>query len=266
VLGREVDDVERRLRLREFRKERMQRYLEKRSELDESLEEVFDQRTLLALYELLNTGRLREVMGVISAGKESRVYHGVAGDGSETAVKIYLTSSAEFRRNRLQYVVDDPRFKSIPRDFRKFVYLWAKREFANLVDAYNAGVSVPKPIVQRENILVMQFLGENGVRYPLLVEEEFESDELKMIWGQLLENAAKMYKRAALVHGDLSEYNVVIGRGPVVYIIDFAQAVKLGHPLAETLLLRGVETLARFFKKRGVSVDVEEAVRVIKSG
>ncbi len=260
------DEVEERLRQREYRKERMQRYLEKRSELDESLEEVFDQRTLLALYDLLNTGRLREVMGVISAGKESRVYHGVAGDGSETAVKIYLTSSAEFRRNRLQYVVDDPRFKSIPRDFRKFVYLWAKREFANLVDVYNAGVSVPKPIVQKENILVMQFLGENGVRYPLLVEEDFELDELRMIWEQLVDNMAKMYRKASIVHGDLSEYNVVVARGPTVYIIDFAQAVKLGHPLAEPLLAKGVETLSKFISKRGVSVDVDETLRMIKSG
>ncbi|MCS7133852.1 MAG: serine protein kinase RIO [Candidatus Caldarchaeum sp.] len=258
-----IERLEKRLRQREFRKERQQRYLEKRSELDESLEEVFDQRTLLTLYDLLNVGHLREVYGVISAGKESRVYHGVASDGAEVAVKIYLISSAEFRRNRLQYVAEDPRFKTIPTDFRKFIYLWARREYANIVEAFQANVAVPKPYVQKENVLVMQFLGENGVRYPLLVEETFEPDELENIREQLIENIRKLYHEADMVHGDLSEYNVVVAKNLQVYLIDMAQAVKRGHPLAETLLAKGVETLCNFFNKRGLHTDSEDMVREI---
>lgn len=261
-----VDDLEKKLRQKEYRKERQQRYLVKRSELDESLEEVFDQRTLLSLYDLLNTGKLRQVMGVISAGKESRVYHGVAGDGSETAVKIYLVSSAEFRRNRLQYVVDDPRFKSIPGDFRKFIYLWSRREYANLVEAFEAGVAVPKPIAQKENILVMQFLGENGVRYPLLVEESFEYDELENIEHQIVENLRKLYHGAELVHGDLSEYNIVVAKDLKAYLIDLAQAVKTSHPLARHLLQKGVNTLCNFFNKHGLKCDADYMIGEIVEG
>jgi serine/threonine-protein kinase RIO1 len=95
---------ERKLRRKEYSKEREQRYLIKRSELEESLEEVFDRQTLLTLYDMLNTGKLKQVMGVVSAGKESRVYHGVGGNGEEFAVKIYLISSAEFRLESLPLV------------------------------------------------------------------------------------------------------------------------------------------------------------------
>ncbi|MEM1953131.1 MAG: serine protein kinase RIO [Candidatus Caldarchaeum sp.] len=258
-----VEDLEKKLRQKEYRKERQQRYLIKRSELDESLEEVFDQKTLLSLYDLLNTGKLRQVMGVISAGKESRVYHGISGDGVEAAVKIYLVSSAEFKRNRLQYVVDDPRFKSIPGDFRKFIYLWSRREYANLVEAFEAGVAVPKPLAQKENILVMQFLGEKGMRYPLLVEESFEYDELENILRHVVENLRKLYHGAELVHGDLSEYNIIVAKDLKAYIIDLAQAVKTSHPLARQLLEKGTSTLCNFFNKHGLKCEPDYILQEI---
>ena len=257
---------EKKLRQREFTKEREQRYLIRRSELDESLEEVFDRQTLLTLYDMLNTGRLKRVMGVVSAGKESRVYHGLGGSGEELAVKIYLISSAEFRRNRLQYVVNDPRFKAIPRDFRKFVHLWSEREFSNLVEAYESGVPVPKPYTQSKNILVMEFLGENGVRYPLLQEEEFDLDELRSIYSQVVEALSKLYAGAGLVHGDLSQYNIMVGRGLKVYLIDLAQAVKTTHPMAEAYLRRGVETLGNFFRRAGLEIDVEKFLHGVRGG
>jgi serine/threonine-protein kinase RIO1 len=55
---------EKKLRRKEYTKEREQRYLIKRSELDESLEEVFDRQTLLTLYDMLNTWKLKQVMGL----------------------------------------------------------------------------------------------------------------------------------------------------------------------------------------------------------
>ncbi|MEM1950186.1 MAG: serine protein kinase RIO, partial [Candidatus Caldarchaeum sp.] len=249
--------MEKRVARREFAREREQRYLEKRSELDESLEEVFDRQTLMSLYEMLNAKKLKELRGVVSSGKESRVYHGLGWNGEEYAVKIYLVSSAEFRRNRLQYVVNDPRFKKIPRDFRRFVYLWSEREYANLVDAFNAGLPVPRPFHQLRNILVMEFLGENGVRLPLLHEEKFELDELEKIYERLVDVLGRMYRDAGMVHGDLSQYNIMVGKGLEVYLIDLAQAVRLDHPLAEKSLQHGVNVLCGFFNKAGLSVDAD---------
>ncbi|MEM4280575.1 MAG: serine protein kinase RIO [Candidatus Caldarchaeum sp.] len=257
------DRTERKLRQKEYRKDREQRYLIKRSELDESLEEVFDRQTLMTIYDMLNTGKLREVMGVVCAGKESRIYHGLDGAGAEVAVKIYLVSSAEFRRNRLQYVVNDPRFKKIPRNFRRFIYLWSEREYANLTQAFDTGIPVPKPLFQLNNVMVMEFLGENGARYPLLHEERFEVDELETIYSQVTDILRKLYRDAGMVHGDLSQYNIMVGKGLKVYLIDLAQAVSKDHPMAENFLNHGVTVLCNFFSKAGLSVDSKDMLRKI---
>jgi len=258
--------VEKKVARREFMREREQRYLEKRSELDESLEEVFDRQTLMSLYDMLNTKKLKEVRGVVSSGKESRVYHGLGWNGEEYAVKIYLVSSAEFRRNRLPYVVNVPRFKKIPKDFRRFVYLWSEREYSNLSDSYNAGLPVPKPFHQHRNILVMQFLGEKGVRLPLLHEEKFELDELEKLYERLVDVLGRMYRNAGMVHGDLSQYNIMVGRGLEVYLIDLAQAVRRDHPLAETFLRHGTQVLCGFFNKAGLRVDPASTLEMVRRG
>ncbi|RLG98099.1 serine protein kinase RIO, partial [Candidatus Bathyarchaeota archaeon] len=112
----------------------------------EVFEEVFDKRTLMTLYDLMNDGVISEVIGVVKAGKESRLYWGKGPNGEDLAIKIYLTTSAEFRRGMLPYIEGDPRFKRVKRDTHSLVYVWAQKEFKNLKLAYEAGVKVPKPI------------------------------------------------------------------------------------------------------------------------
>ncbi|MEM4316078.1 MAG: RIO1 family regulatory kinase/ATPase [Nitrososphaerota archaeon] len=231
------------------------------------MEEVFDRRTLLAIYDLMNSHHIGEMGGVISAGKESRVYYATAGDGSELAVKIYLTTSAEFRRNRLQYVAGDPRFKRVPADFRRFTYLWARREYANLEEAHRHRIPVPKPKFCRENILGMSFLGEKGLRYPLLEETQLEPSDYGDLHISILDMVGRLYRDAGMVHGDLSQFNIVIGPRLEPYLIDLAQAVSRTHPAAERLLEHGVAVLVEFFRKRGVNgLDIGEDLAVIRGG
>jgi RIO kinase 1 len=262
-----LDDWDQKLRRKEFRKEREQRYLEKRSELDEVLEEVFDRRTLLTIYDLMNTHHIREMGGVISAGKESRVYYAIGGDGAELAVKIYLTTSAEFRRNRLQYVVGDPRFKRIPSDFRRFTYIWARREYANLEEAYRHGIPVPQPRFCRENVLGMGFLGENGLRYPLLDETKLEPSDYGELYHMIVAIVGRLYRDVGMVHGDLSQFNILVSPELKPYLIDLAQAVSRTHPSADHLLEHGISVLIDFFRKRGVTdLDEEEILARIRGG
>jgi RIO kinase 1 len=226
-----------------------------------TLEEVFDQATLMVIYDFLNSGVLDEVHGVVNAGKEARVYWGKDKEGRELAVKIYLTASAEFRKGMLKYIEGDYRFKGVKRDTRSLIYAWAQKEFRNLQQASRARVRVPKPVAVRNNVLVMEFIGKDGTNAPSL-KEELPSDPEK-VYGILLTFLERLYRKADLVHGDLSEYNVMIWKGKPV-IFDMAQAVPTSHPMAEFFLRRDLANLNRFFSRLGVNVlPVDDAYRKV---
>ncbi|MEM2341554.1 MAG: serine protein kinase RIO [Candidatus Bathyarchaeia archaeon] len=234
---------------------------EKRSEEYEVLEEVFDRSTLMTIYDFMNNGLIKEIYGVVNSGKESRIYWGINSNDKEIAIKIFLTVSAEFRRGRLPYILGDPRFKNVKRDLRNLVFLWAQKEFKNLSLAYDAKVRVPRPIAIKNNVLIMEFIGKHGVSAPLLREVELKNPE--RFYHNILLHIKRLYKGASLVHGDLSEYNIMVWKGrPVLF--DFSQAVPIEHPNANQFLLRDLENINRYFLKIGVNViEVEKIYRVI---
>jgi RIO kinase 1 len=226
-----------------------------------TLEEVFDQSTLMVIYDFLNKGVLDEIHGVVSAGKEARVYWSKNKEGKELAVKIYLTSSAEFLKGMRKYIEGDQRFKGVKRDTRSLIFTWAQKEFRNLQQAVRAKVRVPKPIAVEKNVLVMEFIGKNGVSAPSLREQPVNDPE--KVYSQLLVSLELLYRKAELVHGDLSEYNIMVWKGKPV-IFDVSQAVPTSHPMAGFLLHRDLANLNRFFSRLGVKVlPVEEAFKQV---
>ncbi len=228
---------------------------EKRSEEYDALEEVFDRPTLMTVYELMNRGEIQEIHGAVKAGKESKLYWGTRPDGETIAIKIFLTLSAEFRKGMLMYIAGDPRFKHVKRDPRSIIYTWARKEYRNLSEAYAAKVRVPQPFTVENNVLIMEFIGKNGESAPLLRETELKNPQ--RIYGKLLKYVERLYKKAKLVHGDLSEYNVMIWKGePVVF--DMSQAVNVKHPSAKKLLERDLGNLNRYFNRIGVDVTSTE--------
>jgi RIO kinase 1 len=226
-----------------------------------TLEEVFDQSTRMVLYHFLSKGIINEVHGVVSAGKEARVYWGKNKKGKELAVKIYLTSSAEFLKGMRKYIQGDQRFKGVKRDTRSLIFTWAQKEFRNLQQATKAKVRVPKPIAVEKNVLVMEFIGKDGVSAPSLREQPVSDPE--KVYSQLLNSLERLYRKAEIVHGDLSEYNIMMWKGKPV-IFDVSQAVPTSHPMAEFLLRRDLENVNRFFSRLGVKVlPVEEAFKQV---
>ncbi|MFN3268790.1 MAG: RIO1 family regulatory kinase/ATPase, partial [Zestosphaera sp.] len=135
----------------------------------------------------------------------------------------------------------------------------AKKEFNNLTELCKAGVSVPKPIDQYENVLVMEFIGREGVRAPLLRESDLTTEEYATIFQQVIEDVRKAYTKAGIVHGDLSEYNVMVWNNKH-YIIDVSQAVPTTHPNAADLLQRDLRNIVRFFKSVGVSTPPQNEI------
>lgn len=256
-----IEKLERKLEI----VERRDRILEKdRSSERAVLEEVFDRSTLMTIYDFMNDGVIKEIHGVVNSGKESRVYWGVGPNNEEIAIKIFLTVSAEFRRGRLPYVVGDPRFKSVKRDLRHLVFLWAQKEFKNLNLAYEAKVRVPRPIAIKNNVLIMEFIGRNGVCAPLLKDVELKEPE--RMYHIILTHVKRLYRGAKLIHSDLSEYNVMVWKGKPV-LFDFSQAVPIEHPNSAQFLIRDLQNINRYFSKIGVDViNVEELYMVVTGG
>ncbi len=237
------------------------RVILKNEEEREVFEEVFDRRTRMVLYALANSDAFSYLNGVISSGKEARVYWGMRSDGIDVAVKIYLVASSDYKK-RMQYVVGDPRFTKIRKDSRGVAELWARKEFTNLKQCSDVGAPVPRPLAFLGNVVVMQFIGIKGLPAPTLVDTEVtKSDYL-----QAIKALKQVYQKAQIVHADLSEYNMMKFEDRII-LFDFGSAVSIQHPLAQEFLSRDVDNLNHFFEKRGVrTMEREKLLASLNKG
>jgi RIO kinase 1 len=207
-------------------------------------EDVFDRFTLLTLYYISNKGYFDVLYGAIKTGKESNVF--LAKDAGENsyAIKIHRILTSDFNA-MIKYIEGDRRFKKVKRTRRSIILTWVEKEFKNLKTAYDAGVRVPKPIFSRNNVVVMEFIGVDSMAAPTLKDTKVKSNS---IYKKVMTNLKKLYD-AGLVHGDLSEYNILLKNKEVI-IIDLSQAVPIDHPLGEELFKRDVRNISRYFGKK----------------
>jgi len=233
-------------------------FKEKNKEEFRVIEEVFDRLTLQGIYKLFKRGVIEDLYGVVKSGKEARVYYATNPQGEDLAVKIYYTHTAEFRKGMVQYIVGDPRFKRIRRNVRSLVYAWNQKEFNNLQLCQEAGVKVPKPIDFYRNILVMEFIGKGGTPAPLL--KEAPPEDAQAFYQAILEDMRTMWTQAGLVHGDLSEYNIMNWENKPV-IFDVSQAMLTNSDLAPSLLERDISNVNGFFSRLGVETRPHDELR-----
>ena len=222
--------------------------------------EVFDKITLETLYKLANQGYLQILNGAISTGKEANVFKGIDDQGDFVAVKIYRVTTSDFKKMQ-NYIQGDPRFKVKTSNKRQVINTWVNKEFRNLKRACENGVRVPRPIVAKNNILVMEFIGdEEGNPAPLLKNANISNPQRVM--EKIIKFVKILYKEAKLVHGDLSGFNILIKDDQPV-IIDISQGVVVDHPIAEELLNRDIANLFKDFKKLGIEISEDEIKRKI---
>jgi RIO kinase 1 len=213
---------------------------------------VFDDATLAALYKLVQDGHVEAFGGPVSTGKEANVYEALGEDDYELAVKIYRINASNFRHMR-EYLEGDPRFEGIGSDKKAVVLAWTRKEFANLRRARKAGVRVPEPIAVQRNVLVMDLVGHATDRARRLAEVSVENPETSF---EVVREYMRRLYAAGLVHGDLSEYNLIV-YDDVLYVIDMGQAATIHHPNADTFLERDCQNIAAFFTRQGFEVDPE---------
>lgn len=201
--------------------------------------------------------------GCLSTGKEANVYF---AEGSmdlitmekldpalpkrEYAIKIFKTSILIFK-DRERYVSGEFRFrkghcKSNP---RKMVQLWAEKEVRNLkrLNQTEGLIKAPIPYLLKNNVIVMEFIGENGMAAPRLRDAEVA--DIQQAYIDVLFIMRRMYHMCKLVHADFSEYNMLYYKNEV-YVIDVSQAVEHDHPMALDFLRRDCVNINDFFKKK----------------
>jgi RIO kinase 1 len=221
--------------------------------------EVFDKSTIKTLEKLISDRIIDIIDFPISTGKEGNIFRGVTPNKKLVAIKIYRISTATFKHIS-GYIAGDPRFKSIRKKRRDIIYAWTKKEYKNLKRLEKADVKAPKPIIYVNNVLVMEYIGTKNVPAPLLKDVEIKNPE--KIFDTLIDFISKMYKKAELVHGDISAFNILWHRNKP-YLIDLGQGVLLEHPNAHEFLRRDIHNVVSYFKKFKIKADEDEIYREI---
>ena len=213
-------------------------------------EGVFDEFTNRTLFKLISQGHFEGIIGPISIGKEANVFSAQTSEG-KVAIKIYRLENCDFNR-MYEYIRYDPEFMSIKKQRRKVVFAWAQREFHNLIKARKMGIRVPKPINVLNNVLVMEFIGEDTSALKL---KDHIPDDLSNFYKKTIKYMKIIHKHN-LVHSDLSAYNILnLNNEPV--FIDLSQLMPLNIPGAKEHEDRDIKNIANFFKKYGLNVNVK---------
>lgn len=212
-------------------------------------------KTPKRLEPLLEDGVVDEVMRQLMSGKEATVY--VVRCGEETrCAKVYKEANKRSFRQSVDYT-EGRKVKS-SRQARAMAKgskygkqaqeeAWQSAEVDALYRLAAAGVSVPTPYQFYEGVLIMDLVTDaEGNAAPRLNDVVFTAEEARQHHHSLLKEVVRMLC-AGIVHGDLSEFNILLSSGGPI-IIDLPQAVDAaGNNHAMSMLERDVGNLADFF-------------------
>ncbi len=244
---------------KENQEKKIKRFPQKKN--PKTFDKVFDEDTLNTIYRTASAGLIDKLEFIISTGKEAYVFRATDKTGNFRAVKIYKTITSDFH-NMTKYIEGDKRFKNIPKEKKEIVKEWTKKEFKNLEKLSKAGASVPYPIDYKNNVLVMEFIGENGKASKTLKETEIK--DLENAYKQITEFIARSFYISNLVHADLSEYNILVKENEKLVVIDTGQAVLKSHPHAQEFLERDLKNISNYFTKQGLKKTEKELRKDIR--
>ncbi len=207
------------------------------------------------LQPLAEDGLIDEVLFQLMSGKEAQVYVVRCGD-QVRAAKVYKESNKRSFKQAVQYqegrsVRNTRRARAMAKGTRfgqkQHEEAWLNAEVEALYRLAAAGVRVPQPQGFVEGVLLMDLVvDEEGDPAPRLDDLAFDPETARDFHGRLMREIVRMLC-AGLVHGDLSEFNVLVdSQGPV--IIDLPQAVNAaGNNSAKMMLLRDVNNMTQYF-------------------
>jgi RIO kinase 1 len=194
------------------------------------------------------------VLGQLQSGKEAEVYI-VEAEGQICCAKIYKDANHRSFKHKTQYtegrkVRGSRRGRAMESGSRygrqEREAEWQNTEVDALYQLAAAGVRVPKPLGYHEGVLLLQMItDENGQPAPRLNDVEITPEQARDYHLVLVRETVKMLC-SGLIHGDLSEFNVLVSRDGLV-IIDLPQAIQATANNAFGLFERDLNQLAAFF-------------------
>ena len=207
------------------------------------------------LQPLIEDGVIDSVVRQLMSGKEAMVFVVRCGDETRCA-KVYKEADKRSFRQAVDYT--ENRKTKNSRQARAMAKgtrfgresqerAWQSAEVDALYRLAAAGVRVPRPYNFHEGVLLMELVvDDEGNAAPRLNDVAFDPDLAVDLHDRLIREVVRMLA-AGVVHGDLSEFNILLGAdGPV--IIDLPQAVDAaGNNHAPRMLVRDVDNLRRFF-------------------
>ncbi|MFV8572569.1 PA4780 family RIO1-like protein kinase [Marinobacter sp. SBS5] len=207
------------------------------------------------LQPLVDDGMVDEVLYQLMSGKEAQVFVVRCGDSVRCA-KVYKEAQKRSFKQAVQYqegrkVRNTRRARAMSKKTRygqkEQEDAWLNAEVDALYRLAQAGVRVPEPFGFVDGVLLMEMISdEDGKAAPRLDDVVLTPEQAKVYHTQVISDVVRMLC-AGLIHGDLSEFNVLVDPdGPV--IIDLPQAVNAsGNNNAERMLERDIDNMRRYF-------------------
>lgn len=237
----------------------------------------YERGWLLESIEMLyNQQFITDVTAQVKGGKEASVYCCTAHESTGVdllAAKVYrprmfrqLRNDKLYRQGREVIMGDGTRLNSS--DFREMRALvkgtafgkklthtsWLMHEYHTMQMLYEAGAAVPRPWASGDNVILMDYIGDEHLAAPTLNTVTLEPDEVEPLFAEAMRNVELLLDHD-LVHGDLSAYNILYWQGRIV-LIDFPQVVNMrANPDARFILERDIARLLEYFTSQGLERD-----------
>jgi len=177
----------------------------------------------------------------VGKGKESDVFLAYTPAQVEVVAKIHRVGRPSFQRSKkLRSYIGD-------RGHINWLYksrLSAEREFEGLKIAAEIKLKIPIPIDINRHIIIMEFF--EGTELINMINLK---DPLKIFNG-IISEIRKLVVQGGIVHGDLSEYNIIITPKEDFLLIDFPQYEKIVSQNSQELLLRDIYNISKYFKRK----------------
>jgi RIO kinase 2 len=204
----------------------------------------------LAIKALVKANVLEAFGKPLGVGKEADVYDALTPEKKQVAVKFHRLGRISFRQTQ--------RKRGYAKEHAGWLFqsrLAAEKEIRALRLLRPIDIAVPEPIGQNRHVVVMGMI--EGVELAQLRKVPSPEKTLK----EILRNVRKAYLKAGVIHGDLSEYNIIVKPDKHILIIDWPQYISKEHPNAEQLLTRDVKNVLQYFsRKRMLKVRIIEAL------